>query len=199
MKIATTTMDFEGYVKTRNDVCEILPMMAASGFRHIDLNMFRAHLDGSPLREDNWKKWVYDIANCAARLGLDFVQAHSSNTVYGSGEEKDYITSIIKREIEVCRMLSIPNITVHGIYKKGVKRFERGEFMKQNEEFFRDLMESAEKVGVGVNTENGLRIVPTEYYLVEAEDLNELIERVDHPLFGICWDVGHAHVSGIDQ
>ena len=196
MKIASTTADFESYVEKRSDVCEILPMMAASGFKHIDLNMYRAHADGSPLREDCWEKWVYDIADTAARLGLDFVQAHSSDSVYDEGEKKDYLTSLIKRELEVCRMLGIPTMTVHGISKKDG---ERGEFMERNKKFYLDLLETAEKTGVIVDTENTCHKNAPTYFLFEADDMNELVEKVNHPLFGVCWDVGHAHVDGIDQ
>ena len=35
---------------------------------------------------------------------------------------------------------------------------------------------------------------------LEGADFNELRERLgNHPLFGCCWDVGHANVQGVDQ
>ena len=26
-----------------------------------------------------------------------------------------------------------------------------------------------------------------------------MLDRIDHPLFGVCWDTGHANLCGLDQ
>jgi sugar phosphate isomerase/epimerase len=28
------------------------------------------------------------------------------------------------------------------------------------------------------------------------DGLNEILDRIDHPLFGVCWDTGHANCGG---
>ncbi|MBE6883830.1 MAG: sugar phosphate isomerase/epimerase [Ruminococcaceae bacterium] len=197
MKIATTTADFESYVEKRTQVCEMLAMLADCGFKHIDLNMYKSVFPGSPMCGDEWEKWVDDIGNTAARLGQDFVQAHSSDTYYAEGPDKDYQTSMIKRELEICAKLGIPGMVVHGVNTKDGKR---DDFMKVNTALYLDLLQTAEKTGVAVYTENTTHRNSQTYYLYTGEDMNEMCDRVgNHPLFGVCWDVGHAHADNLNQ
>lgn len=196
MKIATTTGDFLWYAE-QWDVCSILTMMAESGVKHVDLNLGGAMVPGkSPLCSDKWEQWADDIGNTAVRLGLDFVQAHSSDTVYERGEKRDYLTSMIIREFEVCQKLDIPGMVVHGILNPSG---DRGEFMVKNAEFYHELLPIVEKTGVQMFTENGCHQNTPLAKLFYGEDINELCGRVNHPLFGVCWDVGHSHLQGVDQ
>jgi len=197
MRVATTTFDFSGYVNHRTaNAADILAMLADSGCKYVDFSLALSDVPGSPLLEDGWEKWVNDIGNISARLGLKLIQSHSSDTVYEYGEKRDYLTSIIKREIEVCGMLGIGGIVVHGIEKANG---EREEVMEKNTEFYKELLPLAEKNGVEIYTENTCTANCPTYYLFDGKDMNELCERVNHPLFGACWDVGHGHVQGVDQ
>ena len=119
MKIATTTGDFDNYVAAGTDVCEKLQMLADSGFRHIDLNMYQVDFEGSPFVENTWESWAYDIANTGARLGLDFVQAHGSDSAYDAGELRRRRMDMIANELRVCKMLGIPGMVVHAVCRPG--------------------------------------------------------------------------------
>lgn len=195
MRIATTTGDFLWYADPA-DISGALTMLADSGFKYADLNLSGAFFPESPLCSDNWEKWADDIGETAARLGMTLVQAHSSDTVYDKGELRDYRTSIIEREIEICRKLGIPGMVVHGICKANG---EREDFMEKNTELYKELLVTAEKGNVTIYTENTCRQNNPAYYIFEGSDVNELCERVNHPLFGACWDIGHAHCHGVDQ
>ena len=70
-------------------------------------------------------------------------------------------------------------------------------YFKENEAFFKALIPAMEKNNVNVLFENGAR--QERYYPILADDLNALIEYMDHPLFGAAWDVGHAHISLLDH
>ncbi|MBR7133463.1 MAG: sugar phosphate isomerase/epimerase [Clostridia bacterium] len=196
MKIATTTGDFAQYAAKRTDIIEILPLMAKCGIKYVDLDMYKSVFEGSPLCGDGWKKWAYGIGEAAAELGLTFVQAHSSNSIYKKGPDRDRLTSLIKREIEVCQILNISGITVHGIKNTD----DRNDFMEINTEFYGDLLQTSEKTGVMVYAENSCKKNSPIFYLYDGDDMNELRQRLNaHPLFGFCWDVGHAHIEGVDQ
>ncbi len=197
MKIATTTADFEEYVPSRDDVCHILPMLHDSGFYHVDVNMYRSNFAGSSVAENRWERWADEIAETGARLGMDFVQAHSSDTVFDAGEKYDYDLECVRREIRVCQKLGIRGMTIHALYKPNTTREE---FMQANVAYYTELLKTAEETGVMVYTENTCtRNCPT-YYLVTGSDMNELRERLGkHPLFGFCWDVGHANVQRLKQ
>lgn len=194
MKIATTTGDFREYASLA-DIPALLTFLADSGFRYADLNLDCAFYEGSPLCSNNWEQWTYEIGNTAARLGIGLVQAHSSDTAYEYGERRDYLTSIIEREIAICGKLGVGQMVVHAVY---THQGERDDFMVKNTELYKSLMPAAEKENVGICTENTCLGNCPHYYLFTAEDLNELCAKVDHPLFGVCWDVGHGHWHHVD-
>lgn len=73
MKIATTTRDFSPYCK--NDI-EIIHELHRAGFRYIDLSMY-SFTPGSVYMSEDWKAFVGELKDEAARLGMTFVQAHS--------------------------------------------------------------------------------------------------------------------------
>ncbi len=194
MKIAATTGDFLGYTKPV-DISGALTLLADAGFRYADINLSDLVFHGSPLCGDSWESWAEDIGNTAARLGIGLVQAHASDSVYDRGAHREYRTSMIERELWICGKLGIPAMVVHGICTAPLTRED---FMTGNTEFYKGLLQTAEKTGVTVCTENTCRQNAQTYYLYTAEDLNELCAMVDHPLFGVCWDVGHGHCHGVD-
>jgi len=62
-----------------------------------------------------------------------------------------------------------------------------------NLEFYRRLIPYAEEFGIKIAIEN----VPNAI-TVTAEALNALLTALDNPIFTVCFDVGHAHLCGID-
>lgn len=196
MKIATSTGDFREYLGW-NDAAEAVKLITQCGFRHIDLNLYHSFAEDSALCSDNWRKWAEGIRRAGALYGADFVQAHGSDGCFDPGEEHDRRLETLKRELRLCQMLGIPNIVVHAVWRRGGSREE---FMLANTRFYGELLPTAEETGVRVCTENTCRQNLPEYYLFEGSDFNELRERLDkHPLFGCCWDVGHANCHEVNQ
>ena len=153
MKIAATTGDFLGYTKP-GDISGALTLLADAGFRYADINLSDLVFHGSPLCGDSWEAWAEDIGNTAARLGIGLVQAHASDTVYDRGAHREYRTSMIERELWICGKLGIPAVVVHGICTAPLTRED---FMTGNTEFYKGLLQTAEKTGVTVCTENTCR------------------------------------------
>lgn len=193
MKIATTTGDFKDYVK-KDDIAGSVRLLAECGFKHIDVSLDSAFFDGSPLCSDNWREWAEGIRKAGEETGVDFVQAHASDACYNDGPDRDWRIAMLKREMQICKMLGIPGMVVHAVYKRDDTR--EG-FMAANECFYRELLPEAEATGVQIYTENTCKQNCPSYFLFEGEDFNELRSRLgNHPLFGCCWDVGHANCHG---
>ena len=196
MKIATTTGDFLDYV-AKDDIQGAVRLLAQCGFRHIDVNLGGAMFKESMLCSDGWEKWAEEIKETGLELGVDFVQAHASDSAYEPGEKRDYCMELLRRELQICKMLSIPGMVVHGICRP---QGDREDFMRANTEMYAELLKTAEETGVRIYTENTCTANCPTYFLYEGADFNELRERLgNHPLFGCCWDVGHANVQGVDQ
>lgn len=197
MKLATTTGDFHAYVEHRLDVCDILPMMAESGFRYIDLNMYNPFYEGSPISGEHWEAWADEVAACAEKLNLTFVQSHGSNMCNVENPDYQWHKELIRRQMHICKKLHIPNIVIHCVCNLDE---DRDAFVRRNAEMYRDLLTIAEETGIAICTENTCDTNCPTYFLVNAEDFHALDAAVgNHPLFGICWDVGHAHIQGVDQ
>lgn len=196
MKIASTTEDFFGYAPG-HDVPRILELMSECGIKYIDLSLSSAFRNDSPLRTDSWRKWVDDVHEAGKRLGLSFVQAHGSNGDFKEAENYKATMDILRRQIEICGLLGIKGITVHALTKNGMTR---SEFQEVNTDFYKELLKTAEKCGVMVYTENTCTANCSNYYIYNGEDFNEIRRCMDnHPLFGCCWDTGHANVQKDDQ
>ena len=74
VKLATTTGDFAAYGATP---AEQIRCFEGTGFRHLDLNLYRSIYPGSPLLNARWDGVVDEAAAAAAELGFDFCQAHA--------------------------------------------------------------------------------------------------------------------------
>ena len=196
MRIATTTGDFLDYV-ARDEISQAVRLQVKCGFRHIDVNLGGACFKDSRLCSDGWEKWAEEIRDTGLEVGADFVQAHASDSVYEPGQKRDDCMDMLRRQLRICKMLGIPGMVVHCVY---ARQGEREDFMRTNAEMYAELLKTAEETGVRIYTENTCTANCPTYYLLEGADFNELRERLgNHPLFGCCWDVGHANIQGVDQ
>lgn len=192
MKIATTIGDFDGYVK--NDA-EAVRAFEGTGFRHLDFSFYNSNYDGSPFMTDNWVKEIAAASKEAEKLGFDFVQAHSpKNDIFL--DDPDTVIKGNIRAIEACGYLGINKLVVHSGRNPNLKKSKENA-VKNNEEirrFFESLYPAMEKYNVYVLAEN---YTPSDdicgYY--SGEDLCALMECCNHPLMGVCWDIGHANLS----
>ncbi len=74
---------------------------------------------------------------------------------------------------------------------------------RKNLEYFAPYLRTAEKAGVGLAMENladafsqGQR---QRTYTATPAELVALVDAFDHPLVGVLWDTGHAHLQGLEQ
>jgi len=76
--------------------------------------------------------------------------------------------------------------------------YDRKKAMEDNIEHIKKYLETASKYNVGIAVEN-LPYFPDHpeapFFSSHTEDLRELVDRIDNPLVGVCWDFGHAHVN----
>ena len=193
MKLCTTTEDFAAYYTS--DI-EKIRELAAARFRYADLSMYNneaaAHMPA------HWREDIKQLKNEADKLGITFVQAHSPafETLETLSPTEDPVekTKQTIRSIEICGELGIPMTVVHA----GVKRnTPQEETFRLNKEFYQKLVPTMEKTGVMVLVENvGIADNNGRFYMNSAQRLLDFVDYFDHPLLGICWDIGHANVFG---
>lgn len=204
MILATTTADLSRYAET---LADCVRLFEETGFRHLDLNLYRSIYQGSPLLDERWDREVGEAAEAAAALNIRFCQAHAPDgKLFGTDEAFDVFLNATVRSIETCARLGIPNIVVHqqdigGYPSRDYRRLN----LQRNRDFFVRLFPAMERTGVHVLIENSCdRHAPTpqqnvRHFPSTAAELLELAEFIDHPLLQICWDTGHANIQGVDQ
>jgi len=199
VKIATTIGEMYPFAASPT---EALRQYEGTGFRYFDYSFYSVALDRNhPFMEDNWKDIVYAVQEEAEQLGFRFVQSHGPACLFQSdGIEREL--AAMKRSIEACGMLGIKNMVIHsGLFPQYKYPDDQLAYFKETEPFWRALIPAMEQYDVSILFEN-TTIKHCEggaYFPIYGRDLNAFVEFMNHPLFGAAWDVGHAHLDGIDH
>lgn len=193
MKLCLTSSALSPYLKDGISPREVYEAFRATGFTCVDFDVKSSYL-GDDLEEQAafWKDLMAD-------LGLTVTQTHAPmlNPLRDENSLEPALESS-RRALRFCSLAGFPNLVVHPGAREGNTRKE---FFEGNIAYYKALIPAAEEAGVTVLIENiGQYMDP--YFLWSAEDLNEMIDAVGHPLFRACWDIGHAnhfeylHVGG---
>lgn len=192
MKLATTTGDFKRY---GCDQFESIDHICHAGFKCIDLDLYDNIKSDVLFTSRDWRDHAKRLKEHADSLGASFVQAHSpsGNPLDKAGFDELLETTI--RSIDVCGELGIGNIVVHSGFVYGMGKTES---FKKNREYYQKLFSAMERNNVNVLCENGSKknLPEDTYFLDTGEEIKEFTEYVNHPLFHICWDTGHANMDG---
>ncbi|NUP98681.1 MAG: sugar phosphate isomerase/epimerase [Armatimonadetes bacterium] len=171
--------------------------LAAAGFDAIDFNgcdMMKPWR--GPLGDD----CLNQLQAAGQRHGLPFTQAHGPMFNYWGEQAAEDLADTF-RCLEWCGQLGIPWMVMHpGTITGGYGPAHREQTLEANLAFFRQFVPVMETHGVGIAIENmadGFR-AGRMYGAVPAE-LVELCDALDHELFGLCWDTGHAFLQGLPQ
>ncbi len=174
---------------------------AEAGFRYIDFNFANAATDGRPLSCPDWEKWINGICGVVKETGVTVAQTHSHwfKLQDLSYEEILWHREMVRRSI-VCsaKLGDSPWVVVH---PQSLYTNDQLDLKKTKEYNYRTCMEMGEiaaKHGAKIALEN-LSANKCGRYCSSAEELSELVSRLDSDIFGICWDFGHANRSDLDH
>ena len=183
MKLSLATGTLNPYLEAGASYREALTALRESGFTCVDFEVKQAMLG------DDLEKNAKETAALLKELGLTAPQGHAP--MYNPLDPPAGIdlVEIYTCTLRFCRIAGIPQVVVHPGGRNGVTREE---FFAENIAFYRSLIPAAEETGVKVLIEN-IGNYADPYYLWTGKDLREMVDRVNHPLFYACWDVGHAN------
>ena len=199
MKIATTIGELYAYTSSP---AEAVRAYEGTGFKHFDYSFYSVlTTPNHPFMGDGWKDIVLAAKEAAESIGADFVQAHTPACAT-VGNDLDTEIAATVRSIEACGMLGIKNAVIHSDFCPDYKYpDDKLPYFRANERFFRALIPAMEKYEVNILFENTtIKHCPNGcYFPIMAEELNDFVEFMDHPLFGVGWDVGHANMDRVDH
>lgn len=179
---------------------EAIGMIGRAGFRFVEFGLtherrFLEQAGGSKTEEARLER----IRRAAEDAGVQIVQMHGP-MFNVCAEDAAAGIAAAHRSLRRAARLGARWVVLHPGSAQGLTSDrERYEWTKQrNVEVFRDLLTTAEQVGVGIAIENmGGSEGPA--FGTNVSELLWLVEALDSPYAGICWDTGHAHLAGLDQ
>lgn len=195
MKIATTTSDFFSYT---NNSIEAIRLLSECGFKNIDYGFDMDIYKANGFFSEEYEEHLENCLKISEDNGLKYVQAHAPiGKPLSSEEDSKKLIDDTKHSIEICRYLGIKNIVVHSGYREGLSKKET---LIENKKFYEPILDFAEKYEINILTENFNKMCVNDLYWIDnAQDLRELIEVVNHPLFHACWDTGHGNMIDYQQ
>jgi sugar phosphate isomerase/epimerase len=186
---------------------DMIPLLAKAGFDGLDFNFCDLSgrvdwNDGLAVARllDPWQR-------AAQAAGMAWVQAHGPMfNLFGQSPEDQFLRSLCVPAIRASGRLGVPWMVLHpNIVAGPFDKAHRRAVLDGNVAFFRSLLPECEKAQVGIAIENlfdsagrhANRNCP-RFYGAVPEELCELVDALDHPLIGACWDTGHARLMGLE-
>ncbi len=146
---------------------------------------------------------------CQGKTCINTMKEHENVTIICTGgiwrrnskmtdiEVISELAEIGYRAFEAASVLGAPYMVMH----PGMESPEMTKevFFRKFKAFIDKLLSEVGYLGIKIALEN---LAPFDFnyrYVQTGSDLRELIEYIDHPLVGACWDTGHGNLCRADQ
>ena len=186
MRIVTTTSVFPCCYNAETT----LERLAEIGFDGLDLAIdYCVQKTDYPFMTADWMDWGKRLLERSQELGIPYTHSHAS----GDAAARDIP---FLRGFELCGLMKIPYIVVHPVFRDSDGSvFENADaFIERNVHEIRPLLEYAEENQVVILSENLLWGASADPIVI-----GRLVQEVNSPWFGWCYDTGHAHCCGFDS
>ena len=175
---------------------------AKAGYRVLDINFCMGLNPDSPMRGDGWEAYVRSIGALAQSHGIRFNQSHlpyyDVDSERGT-ERARQMEQLIERSIIGSAMLGAKWCVTHPFTAregKGVSSVS----LEKNLEYFGSHLKTAWRAGVGIALENDFEYHAGQprgrVYCAAMEELIGLCDAFSDPAVGVCYDFGHANLTG---
>ena len=180
--------DFGGYIRKG------LRFLKDAGFDAADFST--KQLD---LATDAWRTQAEDMLLAAEEVGLAFELCHLP---FGGvkGVVTEAFATKMHNAIDAAVMLGVKHAVLHpNTTTLPMLAYNRAAHFEEVVGHLTPFVEHAKRVGLDVVVEN-MRVVPDMRLAHRyCQDPDELCDVADALGIGVCWDFGHAHLSGIKQ
>lgn len=171
------------------------------GFKNMDISFLDYTNFRSPFVTDDYLKWVDQALQIADSYGIRFGQAHAPfyNFCDDHAKNREEQDRMILRSIECASRMGVKWIAIHAGTDYGSGRMRQSS-REKNLQYFLPVVEYAARQNVGIAFENlwDHNIAPKKRYTAMVEDLVDLVDAFGAENVGVCFDVEHAVISGLD-
>ncbi|MBQ9080915.1 MAG: sugar phosphate isomerase/epimerase [Clostridia bacterium] len=206
MRLSTMTNLFYEDREDQKNFLNSVRRTAAVGFKVMDFCMCPFQRHETELLGDDWEAKTYEIANEAARLGVEFSQSHlpypkpltRRKTAADEGCEKnEFFMWATERAIRVSGILGVKWAIVHPVQKSADVDTERD--VAYNHVIYDKYLTLASSLGVGLAFENMADVDNKRRFAATAPDLCAIVDSYNSEYVGACWDFGHGNRVFADQ
>lgn len=203
MRLGTsTTIGFNRPGNRKEAIPKVIEICAKAGYKVLDMNFHDCANFQTPLLTDCWEFWIDEIAETAQKYGVEFSQSHLHfyEFIGASDMEKKRKEEIILRCIKGSSMLGVKWAVTHAATAFGSPCM-REDSLKENLIYFQGKLEEADKHNISLAIENlwDWNIAPKKRYTANTDELVELVDNLNSPRMGICWDFEHASIMDQNQ
>lgn len=179
MKIITSTCVFPKDM----DALDVLPRLARLGFEGIDMDFCYEHEYPQSRFNLIGLDWAKRVRESADELGLT---VHYSHAPYDASTHTD----LVEKTLQCCQIMGVKYTVVHPIFWREDHTIIESidEFIETNVRGIQQTLELYEKYNVKALSENLLWGAS-----IKAKNIDALVEAVNSPYFGWCYDTGHAN------
>ena len=190
--LANTTQDQSEYIRRG------LEFYRDHGFDAAEIDVNVLDLSG-----DGWRSQVEDAIVASQELGVRFTGAHLPFVGGGGMKDAAFMEAFDRRmhaSIDAMARLGVSYAVLHpNGATVSAKDFNRRAQYDTVMSHLSPYVEHAMRVGLPVVLEN-MRIKPAPRYSHRyCQEPDELCEVADALGIGVCWDFGHANISGLRQ
>ena len=188
MKISTNI----GFVSHTCGDKEAIQILAEAGFDAVDYSFGTLTAPIDLWLQDDYAHRAKELLDCAHAKGMYFNQAHAPLPITASGQNtmdalKNVSYERMERVFEICKLMEIPHIIVHGMRPPAFAT-EPEKMFQFNLDYFRKLKEVAEPHGVRIAVENLYKTFSS------PDNLGRVMVELNDDYFMACVDVGHCNI-----
>ena len=187
----TPVAGFDNYVKSG------LEFLKSAGFDAADLSMRLVDLSN-----DNWQPSIESAIKYAEETGVKFELCHLpfGAKVSVNSANLPAFNEKMHRAIDAAAMLGVDYAVLHpNTSTLHMAKYDEETERRDSIEHLAPFVEHAERVGLNIVVEN-MRVVhenyPVHRYCQTPEELCDVADALG---IGVCWDFGHANISGVKQ
>ena len=214
MKIAVQT----GGIAERLGLDATYKLVKESGFDGVDANLDHVFTPGQVRRkeipemiknfdETAFFKFFEPFRDCAAKYGVENVQAHSTfpNWFANDPEYNAFLLDLQKKMIRACAFIGCSRLVIHPFFAAYEAMLPRDEEFKINVDGYMELAETAKENGVTILLENMFVVNRGKPYAACCSDIgtacdliDTLNEKAGERRFAFCLDTGHILLTAAD-
>ena len=194
------------YGVRENNKVQFLPELgirqsAEAGFTRMEYN-FLSGGNNRPLAGSNWQDVVVQLKQTLDEHKMVVPNTHNCWFLMASIKDEEDLAhkeEMARRSVKATAMLGSRNMVIHTQSIYDAEGYNPNKTEEYNRAFLSEMANLAAAENMQLWVENVFPIASTIDHACYPEEMAELMVQLNDPMFGICWDFGHANMAKVDH